>query len=268
MMSLRMGQQSYIYLILESLFFWALLKRRELLAGIALAFVSMKPHYCLFLACSALAQKRWKLIAAAATTELLLLTAAALVLGWQNVIGYPAMLMHAEQTTAFLGVEAQKMVSFRGLATVLFGTQFSLHASMFVMAIGLVCTLVLWKRAQIKGLTDLSWPIALTVLLSLVTSPHTHVYDLVLMGIVAIALPAIRGSAGALPGTFFRYILFAYPIITYLVLFLLNIYLPLPFITLFFLNTALLITGFRLFKERMDCSEQSLSSDAPSNHSG
>jgi alpha-1,2-mannosyltransferase len=253
MMSLRMGQQAYVFLTLECLFFWAFLARRDIAAGVTLALVSMKPHYCLFFAIPALADKRWKLLLAAAGTELALLALAGLVLGWENVLGYPSLLLHAEQAPNLLGVDAHKMVSFRGIATLFLPRSLALYAGLAVMALGLLITFVVWKRAVKSNLIDLRVPMSLTILLCLVTSAHTHSYDLLLLAVLALTLPGERNETWQ-TGTSYKiwcWIIYLYPVTSYLILSLLKIWLPLPFIATFLLNVVLIFAGLTCFRRAL-----------------
>jgi hypothetical protein len=190
---------------------------------------------------------------AAAGTELALLALAGLVLGWENVLGYPSLLLHAEQAPNLLGVDAHKMVSFRGIATLFLPRSLALYAGLAVMALGLLITFVVWKRAVKSNLIDLRVPMSLTILLCLVTSAHTHSYDLLLLAVLALTLPGERNETWQ-TGTSYKiwcWIIYLYPVTSYLILSLLKIWLPLPFIATFLLNVVLIFAGLTCFRRAL-----------------
>jgi hypothetical protein len=247
--NIRMGQQAWFLLAFECLYFCALFAKRDIAAGVALACTSFKPHYSLFFLIPALALKRWKLIASAAIFELGLCILAGITIGWQNVFSYPQILMHAESTKDFLGVASSKMISIRGITSLLLPQEIAVPLCFLVMILALVGSYFLWQKL-IAQKQDLKFATCLTVLLCLVASPHSHAYDLPLLAILAITLPTTDiMAANKLKLNYLRawcLLLISYPLISWCLPMLASINLSLPFALFFVLNLTLLALGLTI----------------------
>ncbi len=109
-----LGQLSNYLFFLVCAYMYCLYNHKDKSAGIFLALASFKPHYALFWAIPALAQKRWPVIWAALVMELILLAMAIAILGWQTVLGYPAAIIKGDTLGSWSQV-AVLMISLRGL---------------------------------------------------------------------------------------------------------------------------------------------------------
>ena len=188
---LSIGQTGFLLVGLFSLFFLFLQRKKYIPAALALALTSYKPHYTLFFAMPGLAQRRWKLIAWLVIFELLLVALAGLTVGWHNVFSYPAILKHAETTSDYIGVHGYNMVSVRGILSRLTVESVAVPLSFMAMLAGAAGTYLIWLREAPVSSPKQRWAIALTVLLCLSTSPHTHLHDLVMLTMLTVTLPTI-----------------------------------------------------------------------------
>jgi len=219
-LTIRIGQQSWLLTALFALYCLSWLRRRDITAGIMLALTSFKPHYTLFLAVPALAGGRFRLLAAAAATEAALLALAGLTIGWQNVLSYPSIVMHADASRSFLGVHPEKMVCIRGLLDALLPHESVLPASLAVMCLALAAAAVGWRKAVGQDARRARLGLALIILSALFFSPHTHFYDYLVLG-VAAALTLRSASAPALarerpwPRASWGLLLYLYPAFTW-----------------------------------------------------
>ena len=184
-LTLKLGQTTWFMLALISGYYWALLGKADLAGGICLALTTLKPQYTVLFAIPGLALRRWRLIVYSIITETILLLLAGITIGWQNVVQYPMTLLHAETSAHFWGVLPEHMISVRALLSLITGPQLALRLSILVMLAAAGAVYVLWRRAASLGVDAWHWAFAITVLLSLIASPHSHPYDSLLL-----ALPA------------------------------------------------------------------------------
>jgi hypothetical protein len=203
--SFSLGQTSVFLTGTMAFYLYGLLKNRPLLAGLALALTAIKPQYTLFLAIPPLVQRRYKLIIWAAIFELLMVLAAVATIGWQNVINYPKILLHSEQTVALAGAFVSEMVNVRGLLANVMDDSIAVKAAAFFALTAWLLLAWLWfkfapaatkttKETDLVGDGEIAQSIptktnlllATTVLFALTFSPHTHLYDCCF-----IALPAV-----------------------------------------------------------------------------
>lgn len=190
---IAVGQMSWFITCLVALFFFAFLKSKNALCGLALALTTSKFQYVVLLSVPLLAQKRWKAIAWAAVFEFALLALSSLVIGLENVLNYPATLFNAETTKDYIGVFPESMISMRGILSLFLDRHQALIASSAIMFLGTIPMLWLWYvQSKINSKATISWAFAVTVCASLLLSAHTHIYDDVLLVIAAATtLPLI-----------------------------------------------------------------------------
>jgi hypothetical protein len=187
----RFGQLTWLLLGLTSLYFWALLKDKAIVAGVLLALSTLKPQYAVFLAVPPLSGRKWRLIVSAAVMELLLIVVAAASVGWANVISYPGKLIAWDTSQQFLGVFPEKMISLRGVLTNLLPGPVAHIGVIFFLLLFLGATGVIWYVSY-SGKRSLAWAAALTTVSMLVASPHSHIYDeLLIFAAGAVTLPSL-----------------------------------------------------------------------------
>jgi len=157
------------------------LKRTQILAGIAMAFSTVKPQYLLMLAPPLLIRKQWKIIAIAAVVELLLVLLAVLTIGWENVIGYPNTLLHAEHK--YDNSSSEAMINLRGALTLYLNRDILVPLSLVSALGGLIAIAKLWfdtVKPHIdpqSAKTLMVRAIVLSTIIYLILSPHVHFYD-------------------------------------------------------------------------------------------
>lgn len=177
-----------------SIFYWGLLRKKDLLCASLLAIMSIKPHFVIFLMVPVLLQKRWRLFAYTVGLVAALLVISGFMIGWSNLIVYPNILMHAEVTSAYAMVFPERMVSVRGPASMFLPTEAAFVVSFLALAVGLAIVLWCWWGERKKSFQP-EWCIAITLLALLVTTPHVHLYDCVLIAIGAfLTLPSVLPS--------------------------------------------------------------------------
>jgi hypothetical protein len=180
-----LGQISNYLFFLVCAYFYCLYQRKDKLAGLFLALSSFKPHYALFWAIPALAQKRWRVIYTAAIVELLLLVMAVATLGWQAVLYYPASIINADN----IGSWSERnilMISLRGLLFSISHSPLVFPLTLGVMPLGLVALFFMWRRYTTDDLRAYRWLCAASVILCLFCSVHVYVYDAVLLTIALV----------------------------------------------------------------------------------
>jgi hypothetical protein len=209
--TLYFGQISWFLAAFVALYITFWLQKRDYLAGIFLAFTTVKPQYSFMLAIPALAEKRYKLIAAAFACELFLLFLAGITIGFHDVVLYPAILLSLE--TKF-PIAAEKMVSLRGLLSAILPQSVAVPVSLIIMLAAAAALFVFCLRVKNQTPALKRWTMACAILLSLVVSPHTFIYDCVLLVCVA-ALTLVPGKDSGIDPSLFSYwrrILLAYPL--------------------------------------------------------
>lgn len=187
-----LGQTSLFLLGLTALYFYGFLSKSDKLAGAALALTAIKPQYSVYLAIPALATLRWPIIVSAFVVELLLLALAAATVGVKNIVDFPSVVLHADQASAYGGVFADQMVNLRAIFC-LFNNEQAMKLSSLAAIVALLGLAWLWHRYKNSGVNNRL--IALTICLCVTTSPHTHLYDCLLMAVAVILTGASSLSA-------------------------------------------------------------------------
>ncbi|MGD9679773.1 MAG: glycosyltransferase family 87 protein [Candidatus Obscuribacterales bacterium] len=188
------GNTTFFLLAFLSGYIYCFEKGRDILAGAFLALATFKPQYLFAMMLPAVARGRLKIMAGFAATELVLLGLAVPIIGIDNVLGYPNIVGHAESSAGFIGVNAEHMISIRGLLAQFVDTGASLKITAFMMFAALVPLFFLWSRKSDSEARDYRlWGV--TVSLAVLFSPHSHTFDFLLL-----AMPAALTLAALLPG--------------------------------------------------------------------
>lgn len=258
MIGMRMGQQCWNIMGLLSLYFLSLYKRWDFLCGFLLSIISFKPHYALFCALPAVFNRRWNVIFVAALTEVSLLAVAGWFLGFENVLNYPAIVLHADSTGDFYGVNPHKMISMRLLCTLFLPEKIAMGSGFLIMILGLLVLSLIWFRTIKGGLKtawEQRWALVLTVLLCIVASPHTHSYDLAMLAPCAFTIIAREGKESDESKTLvfrvWRLILIVYPLLTWMLIWTASLSISLPFVGMLLINTILTILAFLLWRRQL-----------------
>lgn len=187
------GNTTFFLLGFLSLFIYYLYKQRDLFAGICLSLATFKPQYLFPFLVLPLALKRKSVFFGFVIMEVLLLSAAGLIIGFDNVINYPYIVTHAESASEFVGVNAHKMISLRGPIAMFLDPAISLKATAAIMFLILVPLFAVWKKMSNRLSVDgLRWLWSMTICTMVLVSPHSHVFDFLLLSMAAaLTLPAV-----------------------------------------------------------------------------
>ncbi|MBS2010389.1 MAG: DUF2029 domain-containing protein [Cyanobacteria bacterium SZAS TMP-1] len=215
--SLRMGQPSWFILALECVYLWAFVQKKHVVSGACVALLCFKPHYGLYFLVPLIIRKRYLAVGSFVVTLGLLLAAAGLIIGFDNLVNYPQFVVNTESNLGLLNYGGDKMVSLRFLASRFLTEAASVKVGLVVGFVGLFSAGTFWWRYR-NTAVDGRWLIGCTVLICLLTSPHTYVYDLTMLGVLAVLLgenSIWRSRAGAGYYNIFQVLLVLYPIVTW-----------------------------------------------------
>lgn len=247
-LTLRLGQFSFLLLGLTALFILCWCSRRDAYAGVVLAVTTIKLQFIPFFLVPVLVCKRWKVLAYFVVGELSLVLLAGFTVGWDNVWGYPRVLLGAETTSNFAGVSEQEMVNIRGMLSLLMPGVSTMLASCVALFVGIMMTGWLWLKVCRGNSNNIAWAMSTTVLVCLLASPHVHRQDLLLLAIpAALTLPVVSFfDLSKIGPTIFRLwcgVFLAYPLLGWVAFLFKDIFGYLRIQPLGLLNLVLLTLG-------------------------
>ncbi|HEY9792474.1 MAG TPA: glycosyltransferase family 87 protein [Candidatus Obscuribacterales bacterium] len=217
--SMKLGQTSLCLLTFVLMFCYCWRRRRDKQGALWLALSSFKVQYCLFLVLPAVAGARRRLLAWSILLGAILLSISLLDVGWQSFAAYPAWVNYVESSGA-QGVYAEAMVNIRGLLNAYLPTKLAFQLSVAAMLAALLYLVWLWRRAAKLSLPGKDeWLLATTIALAVLTSPHTHYHDCVLLAAAAAVTLTkldLNMSAGPLSYRVWKYLLLIYPMLSWL----------------------------------------------------
>jgi len=188
--SIRLGSTSCL-LFPMVLSYFHFLKEGNLIAAAAMACVgTMKLQYAPYLLSIGTARFGWKFPAIFAGFGVLLLGICTAVLGWDNIMAFPQAFLTNEASSQIVGVQPEKMQNLRGMLVLITGSD---SKPVHYLSAG-VCLAVagslffLWKKLDWKDSLQFNLLASATVLLMLVSSPHTHTQDYILAFIPCLLL--------------------------------------------------------------------------------
>ena len=166
-------------------FFW--LKQKQLMAGLVMSTLVIKPQYLPFLLLAPVAFRRWKVLLGFLGGVLLHSVLSWRALGSEVLLNYPSLLLSAEANSeGYLGIFTSWMVCLRGVLIYVFSEKISLLISFaicFAALTALFClATIVRKKADLKLEAQF---LSLLILSSVIFSPHTFAYDLQLLSISA-----------------------------------------------------------------------------------
>jgi hypothetical protein len=191
---LSLGQTSWFFIAFFGAFFLFLITRREVALGAVMVLTAIKAQYAILMVIPMLVCRRFRGLAVAFLLCCVLCAISAQLIGWNNVFNYPItvgkMASSRDLDYAFV---AHTLVSLRGPLTVLLPWSVSIVFSAILSVAGLGALIWIWHRAKGGTPSSLLWACALTIVIGLVTSAHSHIYDCLLLSIPAVlTLPALR----------------------------------------------------------------------------
>ena len=177
-LALMQGQPSILLLLLLALVFAALSQGQDARAGMALAFVTLKPQLVLPMLLALVVWRKWKALAAFAWTSIALLGVSVAVVGQSAVLDYPGALMRFNHLAGSLGGEhPESMPNLRGGLYLLLQDRCSGKAvagiTMALSVFLLVALAMLLKR----HVTPSPAAYSLTIVVTLVVSYHAYLHD-------------------------------------------------------------------------------------------
>lgn len=182
------GQNSAFILAAFGLMLYSWFRGNDTAAGIGLALMSIKPQYAIFMAVPSIAMQRWRLLGSTALVGTLLVGISALIFGVKTLVEYPALLHQTEKTDP--AVFPTWMVSIRGPLSIIMDLDKALNISTIMYAISLLALMAFWLRSAAKASpTKVRIAMGITLMTCLLTSPHTHIYDLVVFAAIAAIIP-------------------------------------------------------------------------------
>lgn len=225
------GQNSAFILAALAFMLYSWFRGNHIASGVGLALVSIKPQYAVFLLIPVIAMRRWKVLASAAVTGSVLVIVSALIFGMKTLIEYPALLHQTEKNDP--AVFPTWMVSIRGPLSIVMDLDLALNISTILFAIAFLVMLGFWLRFVSKASQNkIRIAMAITLLVCMLTSPHTHIYDLVIFA-AAVAVVPMRSffETAGLPaaGVLWSRVMVLYPLISFCIYLLTEIPSFMPF---------------------------------------
>lgn len=225
------GQNSAFILAALAFMLYSWFRGNHIASGVGLALVSIKPQYAVFLLIPVIAMGRWKVLASAAVTGSVLVIVSALIFGIKTLIEYPALLHQTEKSDP--AVFPTWMVSIRGPLSILMDLDLALNISTIMFAIAFLIMLGFWLRFVSKASQNkIRIAMAITLLVCMLASPHTHIYDLVIFA-AAVAVVPMRSyfETAGLPaaGVLWSRVMVLYPLISFCIYLLTEIPSFMPF---------------------------------------
>lgn len=185
-LSIELGQTS-LFLFAALSAFWILLKEeRPFAAGLASLFLLVKVQYLPFIVACGIAIGRVRYAAGFLIASAVAAAVCIAILGWDNCIEWPKVLLHAETNRRFSGVEPQGQQNIRGILfwvmggdTHLVGT---IVATLCILSAGALG--FLWWKVKPNLANTSRWSFnvcaALSTMAMLLFSVHTHSQDYLL----------------------------------------------------------------------------------------
>ena len=248
--AVRTGQWSWWLVTFSIMFCYSYQKRSEVLSGIFLGGLLIKPQFALPLLVVAVTQKRWTTVITAICSFLVLNIAAGPLIGFENVISYPIILSHLEGLPN-IGVRGSWALSFRGMLEYLLGPLSAFSASVWLYYLALLLLYLFCSQKKIQKKENEPWLLALAMLVGQIFAPVIFLYDATLICVpAALTLPKITPSKimslKPLSLLIWSLSLISYPFISWISLVIpqnRNFYYA-------FVNSALLICGWLLLFSR------------------
>ncbi len=179
-----LGQNTALVLLGGVATWWGLHHRRDLIAGLALGLLVLKPQYGVPILGLVVLARRWGAVAVAVATTVGLWIISAIIsgVGWTGPwIDLVRSLSEVDQ-----GVNLHNEVSWLGLAEVAFGAGSGVALAIWVVLGGLTVAGLLWRLWQRPVLDHLT--VALVIPTVLLVAPHALYYD---AGLLLVSVGAL-----------------------------------------------------------------------------
>jgi hypothetical protein len=181
------GQTSLLMLLLMSTSIVSLSRGQSVRAGVLLALGLFKPQLTIIAVIVLVLQRHWRALAGFSVTAGVLLLTSLLVVGLHGVIRYVQLLVEMSRWNCRYAICPIWMANWRGLAERL-GAMLHmdlnwLATALVLLSLGLIW--LIWRPNQVAEKVDFDLGWALTVILSLLVSPHLYGHDLSLWVLAA-----------------------------------------------------------------------------------
>jgi hypothetical protein len=186
------GQTSALALAALTAGWTALRAERPFLSGLAFGVLFYKPQLAVVLCVVLLMTGRWRVVAGMGLAASVQLALAGMVFGVGALSGYGAMLLRLPEVAALLEPKPYLLHSFRasfGMVPVI-----APYASLLALGGSIAAVGLLARRWQAGGDEDLQF--AAILVATVLVSPHTSVYDLVILmpGVLIVADRLLAGN--------------------------------------------------------------------------
>jgi hypothetical protein len=213
-----LGQLTAFVLLLVCVYFWAFREKRDVIAGMALAMLTVKPQYAVFLATPAIALRRWRLLGIALTVCFFEVISALIIFGF-NVFGDYGRLLYRLQTDPAATWTAAEMINMRGLLAHLLPLPLVGPIASAFMALTIVIIVVLMFHNLRRGDRYAEWAMSLSVCAALFANPHTNFYDAILLAAPFALTVSSNAKNASATAQAWRWILLLYPLISWFIIF-------------------------------------------------
>lgn len=199
--------QTVLFQFASTLGFFLLMRSKKYFAaGLISIILMIKLQYMPIFLLVGLVVGKWRYAAGLLISSLVVGIATYVVVGANNILAYPQALIFGETSDKVSGVSVNMMQNFRGEFVLLAGGENRvLHLAVLALfGLSLLVTGYIWLRLyprMIKAFDEFSaynYASALTILIMLCASPHTHMQDFILASISLVCIFPLCQSANAL----------------------------------------------------------------------
>jgi len=190
----RLGQALLIFFPLAVLCFWSLERRRYVLAGLLAGLLTIKGQYLPAIGLVGLTVGGYRYFFSALLSVAIAIVISGQHLGWDNVMAYPhALLVVADSNVGVVGAAPEHMENLRALLVQLTGQDsHAVHVIYWIVFLLTLCLILyLWaiayKRVKHSPFAFRAYA-SLTIVLTLLSSPHSHAPDYIFLSLPAVWL--------------------------------------------------------------------------------
>ncbi|SRR6266404_496788 len=191
LITLLIGQLSIVLCIIFLLAWLSLKEGREFRTGFVLSLLLIKPHFLILPLLAMLVQRRINVIYGLMSGIVILVSISYFYIGWSGISTYSMLLTSFYKTGVGYNIDLMEQHSLQTLLLIIFHTQ-SPAVIRIPWIISIMCiilpTLFIWSKKFSASSPQFSFQFALLIIATLLTSPHTPIYDLSLLTIVSSLL--------------------------------------------------------------------------------
>jgi len=193
--TLVQGQFS-LWLLLGFLGCWyGIYKNSQIIAGLALGLLLIKPYLLIFPCLYIIFTKRWRVLAGLSIAGIFFALLSLPVGGWNAFKAWISLSKIISQTQGLYGIHPESMHTIRGVVNFLKGplmiTEVTFWWAVAAGTIAIICIHTIWYASREKEKTlDSTW--AIIALGALLVAPHANLHDLTLLVPCYMVLPFNR----------------------------------------------------------------------------